>query len=67
MSQPQAQAQSPALYLDIPDARREAAAAHVAMISATARKVALDLPLQADVDDFRRVLIASAPVARGSK
>lgn len=53
-----------ALYLDMPDERREAAAAHVAVISATARQVALDLPLQADVDDFRRVMVASAPGAK---
>ena len=48
----------------MPDERREAAAAHVAVISATARQVALDLPLQADVDDFRRVMVASAPGAK---
>lgn len=67
MTKPTAPASAPAHYLDMPDVRREAAAVHVATISATARKVALDLPLQADVDDFRRVLVASAPVARGSK
>jgi hypothetical protein len=67
MQKPSAPANSPGQYLDMPDARREAAAAHVAMISATARKVALDLPLQADVDDFRRVLVASAPAVRGGK
>jgi hypothetical protein len=61
------QPSAPAHYLDIPDERREAAAAHVATISTTARKVALELPLQADVDDFRRVLVASAPTVRGSK
>jgi hypothetical protein len=32
----------------------------VAGISATAGKVALSLPISADVDDFRRVLAAEA-------
>lgn len=54
----------PAHYLDMPDERRVAASAHVATISATARKVALDLPLQADVDDFRRVMVAAAAGAK---
>ncbi|MEQ1649493.1 MAG: hypothetical protein ABL898_12985 [Hyphomicrobiaceae bacterium] len=47
-------------YLDMPPDRRAAAKAHVALISATVRKCALDLPLSADVDDFRRVLTAEA-------
>ncbi len=34
--------------------------AHAAMLSATAGKVALTLPIGADVDDFRRVLAAGA-------
>jgi hypothetical protein len=51
----------PAAYLSIPDDRRAAAKAHVATVSATVRKVALTLPLQADVDDFRRVLAQNAP------
>ena len=55
----------PAAYLDMPDERREVAMAHVAIIAATARKVALDLPLHADVDDFRRVMIAAAPGGKG--
>ncbi len=67
MPTPQPSPDVTAHYLDIPDARRAAAMAHVAMISATARKVALELPLQADVDDFRRVLVASAPAVRGIK
>ena len=36
------------------------------MLSATAGKVALELPMSADVDDFRRVLAAGAP-AREAK
>jgi hypothetical protein len=51
----------PADYLDMPDARRTAAKAHASLLGATARSVALTLPLSADVDDFRRVLIAHAP------
>ena len=47
-----------AAYLDMPPERRAAAKAHAAMLSATAGKVALELPLSADVDDFRRVLVA---------
>jgi hypothetical protein len=52
----------PAAYLDMPPERRAAAIAHVATISATVRKAALDVPLTADVDDFRRVLVAAAPM-----
>ena len=44
----------------MPPERRAAAKAHVAVLSATAGKVALELPLGADVDDFRRVLVAEA-------
>jgi hypothetical protein len=47
-------------YLDIPPERRALAKAHAAMLSATAGKVALTLPIGADVDDFRRVLTAEA-------
>ncbi len=57
----------PAQYLDIPDERRAAAATHVATLSETARRVALGLPIQCDVDDFRRVLVASAPSGRVTK
>jgi hypothetical protein len=53
-------AQDVAAYLDMPPERRTAAKAHVAILSTTAGKVALDLPLGADVDDFRRVLVAQA-------
>ena len=49
-----------AAYLDMPADRRTAAKAHAAMLSAAAGKVAEELPLGADVDDFRRVLIAQA-------
>jgi glucose-6-phosphate 1-dehydrogenase len=49
-----------AAYLDMPPERRVAAKAHAAGLTATAGKVALELPLGADVDDFRRVLIAQA-------
>ncbi len=50
----------PAAYLDMPAERRTLAKAHAAMLSATAGKVALTLPISADVDDFRRVLAAEA-------
>lgn len=51
---------TPADYLDIPEDRRRAARDHVAAVSKTVRKVALELPLGADVDDFRRNLTAEA-------
>jgi hypothetical protein len=66
MPQPSAPAQA-GQYLDMPDTRRAAAQAHAAMLAETGRKVALDLPLQADVDDFRRILVAAAPGVRGGK
>jgi hypothetical protein len=50
----------PATYLDMPPERRAGAKAHAAMLSATLRKVAAEVPFQADVDDFRRALIAGA-------
>lgn len=49
-----------AAYLDMPPERRALAKAHAAMLSRTAARVALDLPMSADVDDFRRVLAAGA-------
>ena len=55
-----AAAAEPAAYLDMPPERRAAAIAHAAMLSATMRRVVLDIPFQADVDDFRRVLTAEA-------
>jgi hypothetical protein len=53
-------ASEPAAYLDMPAERRAAAKAHAAILSETAGKAALELPLGADVDDFRRVLTAEA-------
>lgn len=53
-------AQEGAAYLDMPEERRTPAKAHAAMLAETARRVALELPLNADVDDFRRVLAAEA-------
>ena len=55
-------ARSPAVasYLDMPEDRRHAAEASAAALLATAQRVADELPLQADVDDFRRVLVAEA-------
>ncbi len=53
-------ADEPASYLDMPPERRTLAKAHAAMLSVTAGKVALNLPLGADVDDFRHVLAAEA-------
>ena len=50
----------PASHLDIPPERRALAKAHAAMLAETARRVALELPFGADVDDFRRVLAGGA-------
>lgn len=50
----------PAAYLVMPDERRIAAIAHAALLGETVRKVAKTLPLGADVDDFRRVLVSEA-------
>src|SRR5215510_11687328 len=47
-------------YLDMPEERRAPAKAHAAMLADTARRVALELPIGADVDDFRRVLAAES-------
>ena len=49
-----------AAYLDMPDERRALAKAHAAMLAKTAGRVALELPMSADVDDFRRVLAEGA-------
>jgi len=49
-----------AAYLDMPPERRAAAKAYAAMLSRTADKVARELPMSADVDDFRRVLAQEA-------
>jgi hypothetical protein len=60
--QPQSQtaADEPAAYLDMPPERRAAAKAHAALLSRTAGRIALELPMSADVDDFRRVLAEGA-------
>jgi hypothetical protein len=50
----------PASHLDIPPDRRALNKAYVATLAATARRVALEVPFGADVDDFRRVLAANA-------
>jgi hypothetical protein len=47
-----------ASYLDMPPERRAAAKAHAALLSRAADKIARELPISADVDDFRRVLVA---------
>jgi hypothetical protein len=49
-----------AAYLDMTPERRTSAKAHAALLAKTAGKVATELPLSADVDDFRRVLVAGA-------
>jgi hypothetical protein len=49
-----------AAYLDMPPERRAAAKAHAALLARTAGKVAAELPIGADVDDFRRVLTQRA-------
>ena len=51
---------SPAAGLEMPPERRRAAKTHAGLLSATAAKVAAELPLSADVDDFRRILAAEA-------
>ena len=53
-------AQDVAAYLDMPPERRAAAKDHVALLSQTAGRIALELPFGADVDDFRRVLTQEA-------
>jgi hypothetical protein len=56
----------PAAHLvHMPQDRRDAAKAHIATVTATVRKVAMDVPLTADIEDFRRVLAAHAP--KGSR
>jgi len=53
-------ADEPVAYLDMPPERRTAAKAHAALLSRTADRVARELPMSADVDDFRRVLAQEA-------
>jgi hypothetical protein len=50
----------PASHLDIPPERRALHKAHAALLAETARRVVLEVPFGADVDDFRRVLAAGA-------
>lgn len=50
----------PASHLDIPAERRALHKAHAALLAETARRVVLEVPFGADVDDFRRVLAAGA-------
>jgi hypothetical protein len=50
----------PAGHIDIPAERRALHKAHAAMLAETARRVVLEVPFGADVDDFRRVLAANA-------
>jgi hypothetical protein len=59
-AKPAAAGEEPAAYLDMPAERRTLAKAHAAMLAETAGRVALELPFSADVDDFRRLLIAEA-------
>jgi len=49
-----------AAYLDMPPDRRALAKAHAALLAKTAGKIALELPINADIDDFIRVLIREA-------
>ena len=53
-------AEDTAAYLDMPPERRVAAKAHAALLSRTADRIARELPIGADVDDFRRVLAQEA-------
>jgi hypothetical protein len=59
-AQPAPASEEPAADLDMPPERRALAKAHARMLAETARRVALEVPFSADVDDFRRVLIAEA-------
>lgn len=59
-SQSAVAAEDAAPYLDMPPERRAAAKAHAALLSRTADRVARELPMSADVDDFRRVLAQEA-------
>jgi hypothetical protein len=49
-----------AARLDVPPERLALARQHAALLGKTADKVAVALPLAADVDDFRRVLMHEA-------
>ena len=58
--EPEPAAAGPAAGLDMPPERRRAAQVHAALIADTAARVAAELPLGADVDDFRRILATEA-------
>ena len=60
MTTTNAKAAEAAPYLDMPPERRAAAIAHAQLLAKTADRVARELPLSADVDDFRRVLVEEA-------
>jgi hypothetical protein len=60
-------ASGPAADLDVSPKRRATAEAHAALLGRTAAKVALELPFGADVDDFRRVLVAEALSRAGKR
>jgi hypothetical protein len=49
-----------AARLDVPPERLALARQHAALLGKTAARVAVGLPLTADVDDFRRVLTREA-------
>jgi hypothetical protein len=53
-------AKDEATHPDMPEERRALARAHAAILAQTAARVVLELPMSADVDDFRRVLAAGA-------
>lgn len=55
-----AAAEDATAFLDMPPERRAAATAHAALLSRTADRIARELPISADVDDFRRVLAQEA-------
>ena len=59
-SDPSPASAEPAAYLDMPPERRAAAKAHASLLAKTADRIARELPFSADVDDFRRVLVAEA-------
>jgi hypothetical protein len=59
-AKPAAAGAESAARLAMPEERRTLAKAHAAMLAETAGRVALELPLGADVDDFRRVLAGGA-------
>jgi hypothetical protein len=63
-AKPAIAAAEPAACFDMPAERRALAEAHAATLAQTAGRVALELPLGADVDDFRRVLASGAELGQ---